>query len=52
MTRNEANTYLALILCAASGDGAPEGVMYAALIGRLELSDFQELLGIAASVGL
>ena len=35
-----------------SPDGAPSGVMYAAMMGKIALLDFQGLLDIAKSVGL
>ncbi len=54
MTRNECNVFLAAILetVAASPTGAPAGVMYAALCGRMDLLDFEGLLTIAKEVGL
>lgn len=54
MTRNEANVILAAIITtiAATPEGAPEGVMYAALTGRCDLSDFRTLLGICQQTGL
>lgn len=54
MNKHEANVLLAVILTtvAETPDGAPEGVMYAALMNRVELADFQSLLSIAQQVGL
>lgn len=55
MSRKEANAYLAAILEAldAAGDnGAPEGHMYAAMMGRIDLTDFQGLMSIAEEVSL
>jgi hypothetical protein len=54
MTRNEANAYLAAILetIAELPNGAPSGHLYAALMGRLELTDYQALVGIAKDAGL
>ena len=54
MTRTEMNVYLAAILTtvAESPDGAPSGVMYAALQDQLGLQDYQDLLTICTSTGL
>lgn len=54
MNKREANKFLAVILTtvAAMPGGAPEGVMYAALMNKLALHEFEALLDIAASVGL
>jgi hypothetical protein len=53
MTRNEANVILAAILeTVAEVNDAPSGHMYAALMGKVSLDDYNELLGIARNVGL
>lgn len=54
MTRNEANTFLAIILqtVAESPDGAPLGVMYAAMVGHISLEDFGALMLLCADMGL
>lgn len=55
MTRNEANVFLAVILetvAAAGAAGAPSGPMYAAMMGRMDLGDYQTLVGIATDCGL
>jgi len=54
MTRQEANAILCAILCAADSTpgGAPEGVMYAALMNRCDLPTFRAVLDIARGAGL
>lgn len=55
MDRKQANVLLAVILetvSEAGALGAPEGPMYAAMMGLVELEDFQQLVEIAVSVGL
>jgi hypothetical protein len=57
MTRNEANKLLAIILetVAEASDhalGAPEGVMYAAMMNHVSLEDFNGLVTICTTTGL
>ena len=48
MTRDNANRYLAAILTTlADAKWAPEGHLYAALMGEMSLDEFQILMGIA-----
>lgn len=54
MDRKKANQILTAILLAVAEmpEGAPEGPMYAALMGTASLEEFQGLVEIAASCGL
>lgn len=52
MDRQTANVILAAILETVAKGPAPSGVMYAAMMGRVTLDEYQGLIQIAASVGL
>jgi len=52
MDRQTANVILAAILETVAEGPAPSGVMYAAMMGRVTLDDYQGLIRIAESVGL
>ena len=54
MTRHEANVYLAAILetVEAMPEGAPSGPMYAVLMGKMNLTDYEMLVETAMSAGL
>ena len=54
MTRKEANVFLAAILeiAAETPGGAPSGPMYAAMMGKLSLDDYQGLVQIAKECDL
>lgn len=53
LDRKKANVVVGAILETVSEVGeVPSGTMYAAMIGKVELADFEELLGICKSVGL
>jgi hypothetical protein len=47
-----ANALLAAILETVAAGPSPSGVMYAAMMGRATLDDYQGLIRIAESVGL
>ena len=53
MTKHEANVGLAAIITTVAEVGeAPEGIMYAALMGAYNLDDFTALLSICKRAGL
>ena len=52
MDRQTANVILAAILETVAEGPAPSGVMYAAMMGRVTLDDYQALLHIAGTCGL
>ena len=54
MDKRTANVLVAAILetVAEVEGGCPSGHMYAAMVGKVELADFEALLGICKSVGL
>lgn len=54
MTKQQANAYLCAILetVAEVPTGTPSGIMYAALMDKLSLDDYQGLLDIARDCGL
>jgi hypothetical protein len=54
MTRNEANVFLAVILgtVGETSGGVPSGHLYAALMGRMGLDDYENLIGLAKQAGL
>jgi hypothetical protein len=55
ISRKEASVFLAVILTTVAKSGnceVPSGHLYAALMGRLSLDDYQGLIDIASNVGL
>lgn len=55
MNRAELNGYLSVILETVAdmgAEGAPSGVMYAAMQSRVSLQEYQSVLGIALQGGL
>ena len=54
MNKTQANAVLCAILStvAASPEGAPAGILYAAMVGKATLAEYQALEGIAVAKGL
>lgn len=54
MEKREATVIAASLLCAMGAgqdEGAPEGVLYAGLMGRMNLDEFQTMLRVFVSAG-
>ena len=54
MTRREINVYLAAIITTIADmpEGAPSGHLYAGLMGQMDLSSYQLLIGVCKDAGL